>query len=495
MPLQLEQGALIAARYRLKGEIGSGGMGSVWAAEHELTGGRVALKFLNNSQTPETARTRFLSEARAATRVMHDHVIRVFDLFELDDQTPVMVMELLEGESLAARLEREELLPVADTAAILAPVADALHAAHAEGIVHRDLKPANIFLARDDDGAALAKVLDFGIAKLLDDALATGLTATGAVVGTPRYMAPEQAFGESDIDHRADIWSLGVVLYECLSGVHPVDGENLRQLMRRLLEDAITPLAALDPSLPDDLCALTMSMLNHDRTKRPTDLAPVIERLYRHAGDRVLVPEAMMTTTKAKSAVSPLAVTVPHTSSLDDSNQSTATSLEAAAASQREGNGRGVLLTAAVVACISAIVAANQLGFGEHPPPEQATSSPATTTTASAEASPAPVAAASSALPPSPRTSATAQAATAPRPRTVASAPTHVKAMSTAHARALAPRSSATSNSQSEPAVKPATASSSASARAKPQATTRASAEAGRQPKISPDGFVDKAPF
>ncbi len=291
MPLQLEKGVLVAERYRLEGEIGSGGMGCVWAARQELTGRRVALKFLISEHASDTARQRFLSEARAATRVVHDNVIEVFDFFKLEEQTPVMVMELLEGESLAERLDRCEVLPVAETALILAPVAEALRAAHAEGIVHRDLKPANIFLARDKDGCVTAKVLDFGIAKLLDGG-ESDLTATGVAVGTPRYMAPEQAFGEGDIDHRADIWSLGVIVYQCLSGVRPVDGENARQLLRRLLEDAIVPLDALDPDLPGDLCTLTMEMLSHQKTKRPADLAAVIAMLRKHAGDALTLPES-----------------------------------------------------------------------------------------------------------------------------------------------------------------------------------------------------------
>ena len=158
-------------------------------------------------------------------------MIQIFDLFELDDLTPVMVMELLDGESLAHRLDRCGVLPVSETVRIVSTVADALASAHTKGIVHRDLKPENIFLAQGSDGTTQPKVLDFGIAKLLDDAAGVQLTATGVALGTPHYMAPEQAFGEGDVDHRADIWSLGVVLYECLTGVRPVEGQNVRQLV------------------------------------------------------------------------------------------------------------------------------------------------------------------------------------------------------------------------------------------------------------------------
>src|SRR5688500_1886807 len=198
-------------------------MGVVWAARHLESGVLVALKFLRTghggADDPDSLK-RFLREARAAASVRHPHVVAIREVLELPDGRPVMVMELLAGETLRNRLSRAPRLSLEEVAAILLPVASAVGTAHAQGIVHRDLKPDNIFLSRDAGGAPLVKVLDFGIAKVTrasDDHASHGhgLTGSGEVLGTPNYMAPEQVFGERDIDQRCDIWALGVILYEC----------------------------------------------------------------------------------------------------------------------------------------------------------------------------------------------------------------------------------------------------------------------------------------
>ena len=287
--IQLACGEVIAGRYRLDRLLGEGGMGAVWEATHTITRKRTALKFVKGSaEAKPELRRRFMREARAAALVEHPNVITVRDVFELEDATPVMVMDLLEGETLARRLTRERTLSIADAADILLPVVSAVGAAHAMGIVHRDLKPENIFLVRDADPTATVKVLDFGIAKLTaPDAETGGATTTGAMLGTPYYMAPEQCFGES-VDHRADVWAIGVILYEVLSGGRPVEGDNPGQIFKRLMSDAIPPLSSVAPDVPDDLAALVGRMLAKDRADRPADLREVEEVLARHA--RLEVP-------------------------------------------------------------------------------------------------------------------------------------------------------------------------------------------------------------
>ncbi|HEX7836357.1 MAG TPA: serine/threonine-protein kinase, partial [Kofleriaceae bacterium] len=277
---------LIGARYRLERLLGEGGMGVVWAAEDLVTHQHHALKLLKRDAGDPDARRRFLREARAASAVRHPHVVSILDVLELEDGSPAIVMELLEGESLRDRLAREHKLSLGQLAEIAVPVISAVGAAHALGIVHRDLKPENIFLSRGAAGECVVKVLDFGIAKLtaLDgDAMqSTGIT-TGAVLGTPAYMAPEQVFGETDLDHRADIWALGLLLYQCLSGVLPTEGGNVGQVLKNVIARPFEPLDQLVPDLPPDLARLVARMLARERSERPADLHEVIDVLGAHA--------------------------------------------------------------------------------------------------------------------------------------------------------------------------------------------------------------------
>ncbi len=281
---RLAEGLLIAGRYRLDHVLGEGGMGEVWAATHAITRRRVAMKFVKASASmrPEM-RQRFLREARASSLVQHPGVVEVLDVFELDGGVPVMVMDLLVGETLGAKLAREKALPAGQAVALLLPAIEAIEAAHRMGIVHRDLKPDNIFLKKEETGDVTVKVLDFGIAKLTakeGDAADTGaLTGTGSLVGTPWYMAPEQCYGEKDIDHRADVWALGVILYECLAGLRPVEGSNVGQLVKAMLHDGIMPIEKRVPGLPPELSHLIGRMLSPARVDRPQSLAQVRETL------------------------------------------------------------------------------------------------------------------------------------------------------------------------------------------------------------------------
>lgn len=281
--MDLFPGAVIAQRYELGRQLGEGGMGTVWAATHVLTQKRVALKFLKEAAQPELVR-RFVREARAASAVRHPNVIGIHDVLMLEDGLPVMVMDLLEGESLAARLERTGAISPAELSSIMVPVLSAVGAAHALGIVHRDLKPDNVFLARSTDSTETRPmVLDFGICKLMTpEALMSDestLTRTGSIMGTPYYMAPEQVFGERDVDARADVWALGVMLYECCTGQRPFEGENIGQLIKHVLSGSYRPLREVAPQVPATLDAAIAHMLTYDRAQRASDLREVFDVL------------------------------------------------------------------------------------------------------------------------------------------------------------------------------------------------------------------------
>ncbi len=277
MDAELVAGMVVAERFRLERELGKGGMGAVWAATHMITNKMVALKFMHVKSVEMTAR--FVREAQTASAVRHPNVVEIHDVIPLPDGTPLMVMEMLSGEALADKLAREGRLSPIDTAQIMAPVISAVMAAHAAGIVHRDLKPENIFLARYSHSAnMLPKVLDFGIAKLV--AHNTGgqnesaLTRTGSVLGTPYYMSPEQVFGEKDVDTRADIWALGVILYQCLCGQRPFEGENFGQLLKAVTSGQFEPIENLAPWVPPHVRDVMVRMLR-DRQTRLADLGEV----------------------------------------------------------------------------------------------------------------------------------------------------------------------------------------------------------------------------
>ncbi|WP_437927636.1 serine/threonine-protein kinase [Sorangium sp. So ce291] len=307
----LVPGALVASRYRVDRQLAEGGMGVIWAATHLASGERVALKMLRPGATEDASiRRRLLREARAAAAVDHPNVPCIHDVLELDDGTPFLVMDLLEGESLRDKLLREAQIPLPELSRILLPVISAVGTAHALGIVHRDLKPDNIFLltpeaatARSstapgsgpraapdaqDDEVSRVRVLDFGIAKLTaghgQTAWTSGRTGTGEMLGTPYYMSPEQILGEHDVDHRADIWSLGVILYECLTSVRPTEAENMGKVLKRILTGAIRPIGEIAPALPADVAAMIDRMLCPDRAQRPADLQEVGALLGPYAG-------------------------------------------------------------------------------------------------------------------------------------------------------------------------------------------------------------------
>ncbi|MGO8994708.1 MAG: protein kinase domain-containing protein [Polyangiaceae bacterium] len=309
---ELQLGTVVAERYRLERLLGEGGMGVVYAATHTKTRKIVALKILRPSLAEDKAtKQRFLREARASCAVHHPNVVEIHDVLELADGTAMMVMDMLEGESLASKLDREKKIAVKELTLLLLPVISAVGTAHEVGIVHRDLKPENIFLDKRR-GTIDVRVLDFGIAKLTateGDAARTGaITGTGAVLGTPYYMSPEQIFGEKDIDHRADVWAMGVILYECLAGVRPTQAENIGQIFKIVTTVGIKPIETHVPDLDPPLAKLIARMLSRDRDSRPADLREVASVLGTYAKEQSPAFGAPRT---ARTSVDPLAESDP----------------------------------------------------------------------------------------------------------------------------------------------------------------------------------------
>ncbi|MCC6527773.1 MAG: serine/threonine protein kinase [Polyangiaceae bacterium] len=270
--MTLREGELIHSRYRLLRALGKGTSGSVWAARNELIEREVALKVMDPQvMSNRVLLQRFFNEAKAIGRVNHPSIVDILDLGQAEDGSPFLVLELLDGEPLDAKLRRDGVLDPETLFDVCAPVAQALGLAHQQGIVHRDLKPANIFLHRTATGQLVGKILDFGISKV-QSASSTNfsLTKTGTVVGSPAYMSPEQAAGREDLDGRADVWSLGVVLHEALTGVLPHEAPNYNALMVRILTHDVAPIRQRRPDVPPVVGNIVDRCLQRSRDKRPT---------------------------------------------------------------------------------------------------------------------------------------------------------------------------------------------------------------------------------
>jgi serine/threonine protein kinase len=272
------------AQFSLERQIGAGGVGAVWAARDTQSGEAVALKILRPSDpgSADVLRARLLREAHATRCISHPAIVPVLDVLEHED-SPVLVMELLEGETLRQKLVREKRLGLGETSRLLAPIAEALSAAHDVGIVHRDLKPENIFVERRE--APRVRLLDFGVARFSEPPESSDqpLTGLGTLIGTLAYMAPEQAMRPSECGQEVDVWALGIILYEALSGCRPIEGANGPETMRQLLVGGITPLEVMVPSLPTAITELVAAMLRRSPERRPRDLREIARLLLQHA--------------------------------------------------------------------------------------------------------------------------------------------------------------------------------------------------------------------
>jgi len=287
----LAAGELVTGKYRLERRLGKGAMGSVWAATHLALDTPVAIKFMALAEAPPAGgisdrppdpsrsgdqsadrRARFEREAKAAAQIRSANVVQVFD-YGVDRGVAFIVMELLEGEDLNKRLQREGRLPPVAAARLVQAIARALQRAHDVGLVHRDLKPANIFLAKEGDHE-VPKVVDFGVVKTVRGAQKLASedgsenTVEGTLIGTPSYMSPEQAMGRVDVDHRSDLWSFGVILFQVLTGMKPFSGGQLFEALVRICSDPIPRPSSIAPDLPSGADAFFERALERNVGKR-----------------------------------------------------------------------------------------------------------------------------------------------------------------------------------------------------------------------------------
>lgn len=249
--MSLNIGDIIDGKYRIVRLLGEGGMGSVFEGENIRIHRQVAIKILHSSVAESVdAVQRFEREAQAAGRIGSDHIVEVLDLGDLPGGDRYMVMEFLEGEALNDRIRNRGRLAPREAAAIVIQLLEGLRAAHDAGIVHRDLKPENVFLLKNKGGRKdFVKIVDFGISKFSSLGGEFSMTRTGAVMGTPYYLSPEQAKGERSLDHRADLYAVGVILYEAVAGAVPFDGETFNELLFKIVLEPVKPLSTVAPDI------------------------------------------------------------------------------------------------------------------------------------------------------------------------------------------------------------------------------------------------------
>ena len=290
-------GEVIAGKYRVDRVIGQGGMGVVLQATHLELDQKVAIKMLLPAlMASETSVERFLREARASVRLRSEHVARVIDVGRTEAGAPFMVMEYLEGSDLAGILERRRRLSIEEAADFVLQACEAVAEAHSLGIVHRDLKPANLFVTRRVGGQPLVKVLDFGISKSTDGLRA--LTQTTSVVGSPMYMAPEQLRSAKLVDSRSDVWALGVVLRELVTGRLPFEADSIPELTLKVFGEAARPVREDAPEAPDEIVAIIDRCLQ----KNPDDRFPTVGDLAT-ALEPFCAPETVGTASRAVAVI------------------------------------------------------------------------------------------------------------------------------------------------------------------------------------------------
>ena len=279
--LGIEVGEIVAGKYRIEAVLGAGGMGVVFAARHIALNGQFALKFLSSQALGNSqAVGRFYREAQAAVKLRSEHAVRVFDVGTHENGLPYLVMEYLEGTDLGQLLQTTGPLPIAEALDYVMQACAAIADAHSAGVIHRDIKPSNLFCVTRQEKSLLVKVLDFGISKVTD-ALAgdQGITVTGNFLGSPSYMSPEQMRAPDRVDYRSDIWSLGVVLYECLTAKLPFPANTLPEACLRVVQEPPIPPSHYRPDLPAGLEAVILRCLEKDRDARVPSANALAEAL------------------------------------------------------------------------------------------------------------------------------------------------------------------------------------------------------------------------
>ena len=279
---ELDAGDLLMGKFCVEKRLGAGAMGIVYAARHVELGHRVAIKVLRAQVAQSDQKVRFLREARASVSLKSEHVARVLDVGTTDDGAPYMVMEHLDGRDLADELRARGPLPIDEAVEYVMQVCEAVAEAHAAGIVHRDIKPANLFLTTGTGGLPRVKVLDFGISKVSDN---VGLTGNMAL-GSPLYMAPEHMRASAQVDARADIWALGVTLYELIAGKPPFYGDNIQTVCALVFNEPPKPLGTYRPDAPQGFEAILGHCLEKDRTRRFPSAAALAAALAPYAPPR-----------------------------------------------------------------------------------------------------------------------------------------------------------------------------------------------------------------
>jgi serine/threonine protein kinase len=423
----LELGSVVADKYKIESLLGEGGMGFVFAALHLQLGHRVAIKVLPSAALADRDVTeRFLREGRALARLQGEHIARVSDVGTLPTGEPYLVMELLEGRDLARELAARGPLPLVETVDMLAQACEALVEAHVRGIIHRDLKPANLFLTHKLDGEPCVKVLDFGISKVaaadgeLDER--ENITVTSTLVGTPKYMSPEQIQDSRSVDARTDIWGLGTIFYELLTQKRPFAAPSLALVCVKVLQEDVPAPSTIRPEIPPEVDAVIARCLQKDPANRYANVGELIEALVpigppavRSSAARVmriLASRSSSARLGADSSGSLPNVTGARTPSAvrfdgkDIATLSAATLLEGTARSKKKrrlswivgaGGGAfliGMVLFVALHSSKPAQTTATSAASGDVP---AKTASPPATTPATAEAKPQPSAAESAA--------------------------------------------------------------------------------------------------
>jgi serine/threonine-protein kinase len=308
----IQPGGILADKYRLEYEIGRGAMGTVWSAMHLTLDQRVAIKVISREHAGSSdLRRRFSTEAKAAAKLRSRYVVGVYDDGETSEGLPYIVMEYLEGECLEDRIARNGSIPLAEATRIAKHIGRALSRAHARGIVHRDLKPANVFITQsedDDELGWIAKVLDFGIAKM-EDYGEKSATKTGTVLGTPLFMSPEQVRGASAVDHRADLYSLGMVVYNMVTGTYAFDGVSFGDLLVSICTDPLPSMREAAPWVPESLDKWFKKACARDPSQRFAHAEEMIEALGEATGTAVSGRHSMVDSRLLDDALSSFAKT------------------------------------------------------------------------------------------------------------------------------------------------------------------------------------------